>query len=49
MDEIRVAVIGAGRLGTLHALNAFLILGLVGSLTFRAWHGASRRAAMPGT
>jgi hypothetical protein len=41
--------------GTLHPLNAFLILGLVGSLTYRAWRGdtgrqaASVSAAMPRT
>jgi len=52
--QILLAWAGSGTpaVGTLHPLNAFLILGLVGSLTFRAWQGASRptaSAAMPGT
>lgn len=51
--QILLAWAGSGTpaVGALHALNAFLILGLVGSLTFRTWHGASRpatSAAMPG-
>ncbi len=52
--QILLAWAGSGTpaVGTLHALNAFLILGFVGSLTFRAWHSASSRpatsAAMPG-
>ena len=53
--QILLAWAGSGTpaVGTLHALNAFLILGFVGSLTFRAWHGDSHRpaasAGMPGT
>jgi len=54
--QILLAWGGAGTpaIGTLHPLNAFLILGLVGSLTYKAWHGARRQAAtaspaMPGT
>jgi hypothetical protein len=52
--QILLAWAGSGTpaVGTLHALNAFLILGFVGSLTFRAWHGDYRRpaasAGMPG-
>jgi len=53
--QILLAWGGAGTpaIGVLHPLNAFLILGLVGSLTYRAWHGGTGRQAasapaMPG-
>jgi hypothetical protein len=54
--QILLAWAGAGTpaVGTLHPLNAFLILGLVGSLTYEAWRGGAGRpaasaSAMPGT
>jgi hypothetical protein len=39
--QIVLAWIGesVGALGFLHAINAFIVLGLVGSLTGRAWRG----------
>jgi len=54
--QILLAWAGSGTpaIGVLHPLNAFLILGLVGSLTHTAWRGATSRptasasAAMPG-
>ena len=53
--QILLAWGGAGTpaIGVLHPINAFLILGLVGSLTYRAWHGETGRQAasapaMPG-
>jgi hypothetical protein len=47
--QILLAWGGAGTpaVGTLHPLNAFLILGLVGSLTHAAWRGGTSRAAAP--
>jgi hypothetical protein len=45
--QIVLAWIGSGTpaVGVLHPINAFLILGLVGSLAYEAWRGTSRAAA----
>jgi hypothetical protein len=45
--QIVLAWIGSGTpaVGVLHPINALLILGLVGSLTYEAWHGVRQPAA----
>lgn len=50
--QIVLAWIGSGTpaVGVLHPINAFLILGLVGSLAYEAWHrtrGAEAYASQP--
>jgi hypothetical protein len=44
--QIVLAWIGSGTpaVGVLHPINAFLILGLVGSLTYEAWQGTRQTA-----
>ena len=46
-----LASVGAGTpaVGTLHPLNAFLILGLTGRLAFEAWWGSRQPAAASAT
>ena len=46
--QIVLAWIGSGTpaVGVLHPINAFLILGLVGSLAYEAWRGTGRTAAV---
>jgi hypothetical protein len=45
--QIVLAWIGSGTpaVGVLHPINAFLILGLVGSLAYEAWQGTRQTAA----
>jgi predicted exporter len=45
--QIVLAWFGSGTpaVGVLHPINAFLILGLTGSLVYEAWRGTGRLAA----